>query len=61
MEELYKYYNLDGFGIAKFIRKNFNFMKKIPNIFILDIDGVMTTGQFLYSKNGKEYKILCTR
>ena len=32
-------------------------MKKIPNIFILDIDGVMTTGQFLYSKNGKEYKI----
>lgn len=25
--------------------------------FILDVDGVMTTGQFLYSKNGKEYKI----
>lgn len=25
--------------------------------FVLDVDGVMTTGQFLYSKNGKEYKI----
>lgn len=24
---------------------------------IFDVDGVMTTGQFLYSKNGKEYKI----
>ena len=36
-------------------------MKKIPNIFILDIDGVKTTGQFLLFKNGKEYKILwCT-
>ena len=25
--------------------------------FVLDVDGVMTTGQFLYSKDGKEYKI----
>ncbi|MBR9701884.1 HAD hydrolase family protein [Candidatus Pacearchaeota archaeon] len=25
--------------------------------FILDVDGVMTTGQFIYSKDGKEYKI----
>ena len=24
---------------------------------VIDIDGVMTTGQFLYSKRGKEYKI----
>ena len=24
---------------------------------IIDVDGVMTTGQFLYSKRGKEYKI----
>lgn len=32
-------------------------MKKTPDIFILDIDGVMTTGQFLYSKIGKEYKV----
>ena len=24
---------------------------------IIDVDGVMTTGQFLYSSNGKEYKI----
>lgn len=28
-----------------------------PKCFILDVDGVMTTGQFLYSKKGKEYKI----
>ena len=26
-------------------------------VFILDVDGVMTTGQFLYSQNGKAYKI----
>lgn len=32
-------------------------MKKIPKIFILDIDGVMTTGQFIYSEEGKKYKI----
>ncbi|MFH1425103.1 MAG: HAD hydrolase family protein [archaeon] len=25
--------------------------------FVLDVDGVMTTGQFLYSKKGKEYKV----
>lgn len=25
--------------------------------FILDVDGVMTTGQFLYSKDGKSYKV----
>ena len=30
-------------------------MKKL--IFILDVDGVMTTGQFLYSQDGKAYKI----
>ena len=28
-----------------------------PQFLILDIDGVMTTGQFLYSEKGKEYKI----
>ena len=28
-----------------------------PEVFILDVDGVMTTGQFLYSKDGKEMKI----
>lgn len=28
-----------------------------PNVLILDVDGVMTTGQFLYSENGKEYKV----
>ena len=26
-------------------------------IFILDVDGVMTTGQFFYSKSGKIYKV----
>jgi len=26
-------------------------------IFLLDVDGVMTTGQFLYSQDGKVYKI----
>ncbi len=27
------------------------------DVFILDVDGVMTTGQFLYDKHGKAYKI----
>jgi 3-deoxy-D-manno-octulosonate 8-phosphate phosphatase (KDO 8-P phosphatase) len=33
-----------------------NTIKK-PKWAIFDVDGVMTTGQFLYSINGKEYKI----
>lgn len=32
-------------------------MKKTPKIFVLDVDGVMTTGQFLYSESGKAYKV----
>ena len=28
-----------------------------PEIFFLDVDGVLTTGQFLYSKEGKRFKI----
>lgn len=28
-----------------------------PKYFILDVDGVMTTGQFFYSKDGKIYKV----
>lgn len=28
-----------------------------PVVFILDVDGVMTTGQFLYSSEGKQLKI----
>ena len=32
-------------------------MKAIPKIFVLDVDGVMTTGQFLYSEFGKAYKV----
>ncbi len=28
-----------------------------PKYLIIDVDGVMTTGQFLYSIEGKEYKI----
>ena len=28
-----------------------------PELFVLDVDGVMTTGQFLYSEHGKMYKV----
>jgi 3-deoxy-D-manno-octulosonate 8-phosphate phosphatase (KDO 8-P phosphatase) len=28
-----------------------------PEIFLLDVDGVMTTGHFLYDANGKAYKL----
>jgi len=28
-----------------------------PRVFIIDVDGVMTTGQFLYSEAGKQMKI----
>ena len=26
-------------------------------MFVLDVDGVLTTGQFLYSKDGKMFKV----
>ena len=29
----------------------------VPEIFIFDVDGVLTTGHFLYSSEGKSYKI----
>lgn len=29
----------------------------LPKYFVLDVDGVMTTGQFLYSADGKIYKV----
>jgi 3-deoxy-D-manno-octulosonate 8-phosphate phosphatase (KDO 8-P phosphatase) len=32
-------------------------MKRAPTIFILDVDGVMTTGHFLYTTKGKMMKI----
>ncbi|WP_416687696.1 HAD hydrolase family protein [Candidatus Pseudothioglobus sp. Uisw_041] len=32
-------------------------MKNNPKCFILDVDGVMTTGHFLYSADGKQMKI----
>ena len=34
-------------------------MKKnvIPKTFVCDVDGVLTTGQFLYDNKGKKYKI----
>lgn len=35
---------------------NTNFEMK-PIVFILDVDGVMTTGQFYYTANGKEMKV----
>ena len=28
-----------------------------PKVFILDVDGVMTTGHFIYTKDGKSMKI----
>lgn len=32
-------------------------IKEKPSIFILDVDGVMTTGQFLYTAEGKTMKV----
>ena len=32
-------------------------MKRIPTHIIIDVDGVMTTGQFIYSNLGKQFKI----
>lgn len=32
-------------------------MKRIPTYIIIDVDGVMTTGQFIYSNLGKQFKI----
>jgi len=32
-------------------------MKKAPIVFILDVDGVMTTGQFFYTSEGKVMKV----
>ena len=31
---------------------------RVPRVFILDVDGVMTTGQFLYTAEGKAMKVL---
>lgn len=31
--------------------------KNIPTVFILDVDGVMTTGQFFYTATGKTMKV----
>ena len=30
---------------------------RVPRVFILDVDGVMTTGQFLYTAEGKAMKV----
>ncbi|MFZ2412259.1 MAG: HAD hydrolase family protein [Candidatus Methanoperedens sp.] len=30
---------------------------KVPRVFVLDVDGVMTTGHFFYTENGKTMKI----
>ena len=32
-------------------------MRIKPKIFLLDVDGVMTNGQFIYSSKGKQFKI----
>jgi len=31
--------------------------KKTPKNIVLDVDGIMTTGQFLYDDEGKKYKV----
>jgi 3-deoxy-D-manno-octulosonate 8-phosphate phosphatase (KDO 8-P phosphatase) len=39
---------------------NLNWIKRnkfVPKNFVLDVDGVLTTGHYIYSKRGKEYKI----
>jgi len=30
---------------------------KTPKVFILDVDGVITTGQFFYTQEGKAMKV----
>ena len=32
-------------------------LKKPPEYFILDVDGVITDGQMTYDKHGKKYKV----
>ena len=39
------------------IKIKFKMKKNKPTLFLLDVDGVMTNGQFIYSKNGKIQKI----
>ena len=36
--------------------KKLNYKKK-PKVFLLDVEGVMTNGQFIYNSKGKEFKI----
>ena len=38
------------------LKKNFKVPLK-PKVFILDVDGVLTTGQFFYTNKGKEMKV----
>lgn len=35
-------------------------MNNKPNIFLIDVDGVLTTGHFIYSSQGKQYKVFGT-
>ena len=37
------------------IKKKYNKLK--PEIFVLDVDGVMTDGKFYYSEKGKMFKV----
>ena len=58
--EQFKIYT--GYEVSQsFISKTLNDLTNSTNAkslnFIIDVDGVMTTGQFLYSANGKTYKI----
>ena len=40
-----------------YIYRNGRIEMERPTVFILDVDGVMTTGQFLYSSQGKVMKV----
>ena len=30
--------------------------KKLPEVFVLDVDGVLTSGAFFYTEDGKKFK-----
>jgi len=45
---------VSGIGTSKEVEIK---AKTKPELLVLDVDGVMTSGQFLYSEHGKTYKV----
>jgi len=45
--------------IKKYLYLRYEMKNRIikPSLFILDVDGVLSSGQFLYDSSGKQYKI----